>query len=71
MENSKRGLLPLKHGIHPSKGQSTKTPEEKELMSKKPYALAVESFMYAMLCIGLVIYHAVGIISRYKSNPTA
>ena len=36
MENSKRELLPFRHGIHLSKEQSPKTPEEKELMSKKP-----------------------------------
>ena len=35
MENSKMGLLPFRHGIHLSKEQSPKTPEEKELMSKK------------------------------------
>ena len=45
MENSKKGLLPFKHGIHLSKGQSSKTPEEKELMSKKPYASIVGSLM--------------------------
>ena len=50
MENSKRGLLPFRHGIHLSNEQSPKTPEEKELVSKKPYASAVGSLMYAMLC---------------------
>ena len=52
MENSKMGFLPLRHGIHLSKGQSHKTPEEKEFMSEKTYALVIGSLMYAMLCIG-------------------
>ena len=69
MENSKRGLLPLKQGIHLSKEQSPKTPEEKELMSKKPYASAVGSLMYAMICTRPDICYAVGVVSRYQSDP--
>nr|XP_048322730.1 secreted RxLR effector protein 161-like [Ziziphus jujuba var. spinosa] len=69
MENSKKGLLPFRHGIHLSKEQSLKTPEEKELMSKKPYASAVGSLMYAMLCTRPDICHAVGVVSRYQSDP--
>ena len=69
MENSKRGLLPFRHGIHLSKEQSPKTPEEKELMSKKPYASAVGSLMYAMLCTRPDICYAVGVVSRYQSDP--
>ena len=69
MENSKKGLLPFRHGIHLSKEQSPKTPEEKELMSKKPYALVVGSLMYAMLCTRPDICYAVGVVSRYQSDP--
>ena len=53
MENSKKGLLLFRHRIRLSKGQSPKTPKEKELMSKEPYASAVSSLMYAMLCTRL------------------
>ena len=66
IENSKKGLLPFKHGIHLSKEQSPKTPKEKKLMSKKPYALAVGSLMYAMICIRRDICYVVGIISQYQ-----
>ena len=69
MENSKRGLLPFRHGIHLSKEQSPKPPEEKELMIKKPYASAVGSLMYAMLCTRPDICYAVGVVSRYQSDP--
>ena len=69
MENSKRGLLPFRHEIHLFKEQSPKTPEEKELMSKKPYASAVGSLMYAMLCTMPDIYYAVRVVSPYQSDP--
>ena len=38
-------------------------------MRQVPYASAVGSLMYAMLCIGPDIYYSVGIVSRYQSNP--
>ncbi|MDF3568365.1 reverse transcriptase domain-containing protein, partial [Enterobacter hormaechei] len=50
MENSKRGLLPFRDGIQLSKDMSLKTDQESEHMSKIPYASAVGSLMYAMLC---------------------
>ena len=50
MENSKRSLLPFKHGIHLSKKMCPNTLEKIECMSKIPYASAVGSLMYAMLC---------------------
>ncbi|KAA0065617.1 gag/pol protein [Cucumis melo var. makuwa] len=34
-----------------------------------PYALAVGSLMYMMLCTRPDICYAVGIVSRYQSNP--
>jgi len=38
-------------------------------MSKVQYASAVESLMYAMVCIIPDIAHAVGVVSRFLSNP--
>ena len=38
-------------------------------MRKYPYASAVGSLMYAMLCTRPDICYAVGIVSRYQSNP--
>ncbi|KAH9704345.1 hypothetical protein KPL70_011418 [Citrus sinensis] len=69
MENSKTGLLPFRHGITFSKDQSPKTSEEIERMRQVPYAEAVGSLMYAMLCTRPGICFAVGMISRYQSNP--
>ncbi|KAA0053196.1 gag/pol protein [Cucumis melo var. makuwa] len=38
-------------------------------MSNIPYASAVGSLMYAMLCTSPDIYYSVGMVSRYQSNP--
>ncbi|TYK05766.1 gag/pol protein [Cucumis melo var. makuwa] len=38
-------------------------------MSNIPYASAVESLMYAMLCTKPDICYSVRIVSRYQSNP--
>ncbi|KAA0041564.1 gag/pol protein [Cucumis melo var. makuwa] len=69
MQNSKKGLLPFKHEVHLSKEQCPKTPQEVENMRRIPYALAVGSLMYDMLYTKPNICYAVGIVSRYQSNP--
>ena len=46
-----------------------KTPEEKEKMSRVPYASAVGSLMYAMMCTRPYICYAIGLVSRFQSNP--
>ena len=38
-------------------------------MSKIPYASAIGSLLYAMLCTRPDIAHAVSVTSRYQSNP--
>ena len=38
-------------------------------MKEVPYASAVGSLMYAMLCTRPDICFAVGMVSRYQSNP--
>jgi hypothetical protein len=49
MEQSKKGFLPMSHGIHLSQKQCPAMANERECMSKVPYALAIGSIMYAML----------------------
>ncbi|TYK09546.1 gag/pol protein [Cucumis melo var. makuwa] len=58
-----------RHGVHLSKEQCPKTPQEVEDMRCIPYVSIVDSLMYAMLCTRLDICYAVGIVSRYQSNP--
>ncbi|KAA0037539.1 putative gag-pol polyprotein [Cucumis melo var. makuwa] len=61
MQNSKNGLLPFRHGVHLSKEQCPKTPQEVEDMRRIPYASVVGSLMYVMLCTRPDICYAVGI----------
>ena len=49
MDNSKKGLLPFRHGLMFSKGQCPKTQEEESRMEGILYASARGSLMYAML----------------------
>ena len=51
------------------KDQSPKTEEDREFMAKVPYASAIESLMYAMVCTISDIAHAVGVVSKFMSNP--
>ncbi|KAM2196522.1 hypothetical protein ACFX1Q_000032 [Malus domestica] len=69
MEQSKKGFLHVRHGIHLSKTMEPKTPEEIRQMSYIPYASAIGSLMYAMICTRPDIAYAVSITSRYQSNP--
>ena len=70
-------------GIHRSKPVSTllathfkplvdlspQSEEEKEHRSRVPYASAVGSMMYAIVCTHLDILQAVSVVSRYMANP--
>jgi len=69
MLESKKKLLPFKHGVPLTKKQCLKTAQEEEQMRVVPYASVVGTIMYAMLCIGPDIWFAVGMIIRYQSNP--
>ncbi|KAG6521118.1 hypothetical protein ZIOFF_018184 [Zingiber officinale] len=68
MQNSKKGFLSFRHGVPLSKEMSPKTSKEIEYMKAVPYASAVGSLMYAMLCTRVDIYFAVGMVSIYQSN---
>ena len=69
IDNSKKGLLPFRHGPLFSKEQCPKIQEERSRIAGIPYASVVESLMYAMLCTRPNIYFAVSIVSMYQSNP--
>ena len=49
-ENSNKGNIPLQQGVVLSKKDCPSTEEQREYMSKVPYASAIGSIMYAMLC---------------------
>ena len=49
-----------------SKTQSPVTAEDREIMNNVPYASAIGSIMYAILCTRQDVCHAVSLTSRYK-----
>lgn len=69
LEDAKTRNTPLGSHLKFSKEQSLQTDEEKCYMSRVPYASAVGSLMYAMVCTRPDIAHAVGVVSRFLSNP--
>ena len=70
MDSSKKGLLSFRHSLAFSKDQCPKTQQERDRMAGVPYASTVGSLMYAMLCTRQDIYFAIGMVSRYESNPS-
>ncbi|RVW20464.1 Retrovirus-related Pol polyprotein from transposon TNT 1-94 [Vitis vinifera] len=69
MNEAKPVSTPLGSHFKLSKEQSSKTEEERDHMSKVPYASAIGSLMYAMVCTRSDIAHAVGVVSRFMSRP--
>jgi hypothetical protein len=60
---------PLASHLKISSKQSPTSEKENEEMKKVPYASAMGSMMYAMVCMRPDIAHAVGVVSRFLSNP--
>ena len=69
MSEAKLVSTPLATHFKLSKEQSPTTEEERDHMAKVPYAFAIGSLMYVMVCTKLDIVHTVGVMSRYMSNP--
>ena len=69
MQNSKKGLLPFRHRVPLSNDQRPKTLMEENMMRQVPYASAMGSLMYVMLCTRPDICYLVDMVSRYQSNP--
>src|SRR3954462_7608184 len=69
MDQSKKGFLPVLQGVRLSMAQCPTTAENREKMSVVPYASAIGSIMYAMLCTIRDVNLAVSLVGRYQSNP--
>ncbi|KAL0416369.1 UNVERIFIED_CONTAM: hypothetical protein Slati_3468800 [Sesamum latifolium] len=67
MEHSKRGLLPMRHGIKLSKKQSSKTDEELKRMSDIPYASAVGRHSVCCPVYQPDVAYALSATSRYQA----
>ena len=69
MNKAKSVSTPLGSHFKLSKEQSPKTEEERDHLSKVPYASAIGSLMYVMVCTRPNIAHAVEVVSRFMSRP--
>ena len=69
MESSKKGFLPMTHGVRLSKTQCPESADERSRMDMIPYASAVGSIMYAMICTRPDVSYALSVTSRYQSDP--
>ncbi|XP_070019785.1 secreted RxLR effector protein 161-like [Nicotiana tabacum] len=69
MQNSSPVNTPISKGHALGSQICPKTPEETERMSPVPYRSVVRSLMYVMVCTRPHICQAVGLVSRYQTDP--
>ena len=70
MADAKLASTPLVHHFRLSSAMCPKTQEEKNYMKNILYSSAVGSLMYVMVCTHSDITQAVGVVSRFMSNPS-
>ena len=68
MDQSKKGFLLVLEGVKLSQTQWPTTAEDREKMKVIPYASAIGSIMYAMLCTRPDVCLAISFTGRYQSN---
>ena len=68
MEQSKKEFLPVLQGVKLSKTQNPTTAEDRERMKVIPYASAIGSIKYAMLCTRPSVYPALSLAREYISD---
>ena len=61
--------MPVLQGVKLSKTQNTTTVENRKRMKVIPYASAIGSIKYAMLCTRPVVYLAMSLAKGYNSDP--
>ena len=69
MAQSKRGYIPMVSGITLSEYMCPHTQDERTHMNMIPYASAIGSIMYSMLCTRPDVSYALSVTSRYESDP--
>ena len=69
MEQSKKEFLPVLQGVKLSKTQSPTTAEDRKRMKVIPYASAIGSIKYGMLCTRPIVYPALSLARGYNSDP--
>ena len=68
MDQAKKGFLPVIQGVKLSQTQCPTTAEDREKMKNVPYASAIGSIMYAMLCTKPDVCLAIS-IAGYNGDP--
>ena len=68
MEQSKKEFLPVLQGVKLSKTQSPTTAEDRKRMKVIPYASAIGSIKYAMLCTRSIVYPTLILAREYNSD---
>jgi hypothetical protein len=68
MQNEKPVSTPLSRHFKLNEEMCPKTHEDIEYTSRVPYSSTIGSLMYAMVCKGPDIAHAVGVVSRCMNN---
>ena len=69
MEQSKKEFLPVLQGVKLSKTENTTTAENRKRMKVIPYASAIGSIKYAMLCTKPFVYLAMSLAREYYIDP--
>ncbi|KAL6320959.1 hypothetical protein AAG906_010768 [Vitis piasezkii] len=69
MKDAKPVYTPMEHYFKLTSSQSPSTNEEEKFMAKVPYASAVGSVMYSMVCTRPDLAHAVSLVGRFMGNP--
>ena len=62
MDLSKKGFLPVLQGVKLSKTQNPTTAKDRERMKVIPYASAIGSIKYAMLCTRPIVYPIMSLV---------
>ncbi|KAJ9552528.1 hypothetical protein OSB04_016573 [Centaurea solstitialis] len=68
-DESKKGYIPMQHGIVLSKTQCLVSSQDHDRIKSIPYASAIGSIMYAMLCTRPDVTYSVSVTSRFQQNP--
>ena len=68
MEQSKKEFLPVLQGVKLGKTQNPTTAEDRERMEVIPYASAIGSIKYAMLCTRSIVYPTLSLAGECNSD---
>src|SRR5215216_4957383 len=68
MVQSKKEFLPVLQGVKLNKTQNPTTAEDRERMKVIPYASAIGSIKYAMLCTRPIVYLAMFLAREYNTD---